>query len=165
MPPYISNDLKGCIPALYYEKGYSVKKSVSFSTLKKPWPTRPSNSTGNLVFLTILMLANGVYALTALQAQISHSSVHFSISNIQYIWTKFMSSYSHFVVSRCQYLLWRCKMVNWLFTLGFPVQTNTDGSFLVVLRLCMWSDGINIGNYNSLARMLSNNVKNITRIM
>ena len=26
-----------------------------------------------------------------------------------------------------------CKMVNWLFTLGFPVQTNTDGSFLVVL--------------------------------
>ena len=28
----------------------------------------------------------------------------------------------------------RCKMVNWLFTLGFPVQTNTDGSFLVVLR-------------------------------
>jgi len=29
----------------------------------------------------------------------------------------------------------------------------------------MWSDGINIGNYNSLARMISNNVKNITRIM
>ena len=29
----------------------------------------------------------------------------------------------------------------------------------------MWSDGINIGNYNTLARMLSNNVKNITRIM
>ena len=29
----------------------------------------------------------------------------------------------------------------------------------------MWSDGTNIGNYNSLARMLSNNVKNITRIM
>ena len=29
----------------------------------------------------------------------------------------------------------------------------------------MWSDGINIGNYNSLARMLSNNVKNITRVM
>ena len=28
----------------------------------------------------------------------------------------------------------RCKMVNWLFTLGFPVQTNTEGSFLVVLR-------------------------------
>ena len=26
----------------------------------------------------------------------------------------------------------RCKMVNWLFTLGFLVQTNTDGSFLVV---------------------------------
>ena len=23
-------------------------------------------------------------------------------------------------------------MVNWLFTLGFPVQTNIDGSFLVV---------------------------------
>ena len=29
----------------------------------------------------------------------------------------------------------------------------------------MWSDGINISNYNSLARMLSNNVKNITRVM
>ena len=28
----------------------------------------------------------------------------------------------------------RCKMVNLLFTLGFPVQTNTDRSFLVVLR-------------------------------
>ena len=27
-----------------------------------------------------------------------------------------------------------CKMGNGLFTLGFPVQTNTDGSFLVVLR-------------------------------
>ena len=27
-----------------------------------------------------------------------------------------------------------CKMVNWLFTLGFPVQTNTNRSFLVVLR-------------------------------
>ena len=27
-----------------------------------------------------------------------------------------------------------CKMVNWLFTLGFLVQTNTNGSFLVVLR-------------------------------
>ena len=58
-----------------------------------------------------------------------------------------------------------CKMVNWLFTLGFPVQTNTNGSFLVVLRWCMWSDGIDIGNYNSLARMLSNNINNITRIM
>ena len=29
----------------------------------------------------------------------------------------------------------------------------------------MWSDGKNIGNYSSLARMLSNNVRNITRIM
>jgi hypothetical protein len=29
----------------------------------------------------------------------------------------------------------------------------------------MWSDGINISNYNSLARMLSKNVKNITRVM
>ena len=29
----------------------------------------------------------------------------------------------------------------------------------------MWSDGINISNYNSLASMLSNNVKNITRVM
>ena len=29
----------------------------------------------------------------------------------------------------------------------------------------MWSDGINIGNYNSLARILSNNVRNITKIM
>jgi hypothetical protein len=29
----------------------------------------------------------------------------------------------------------------------------------------MWSDGINIGNYNSLARILSNNVRNITRIV
>ena len=29
----------------------------------------------------------------------------------------------------------RCKMVNWLFTLGFPVQTNTDGSFLVVFEV------------------------------
>ena len=28
-----------------------------------------------------------------------------------------------------------CKMVNWLFTLGFPVQTNTDGSFLVVFEV------------------------------
>ena len=26
-------------------------------------------------------------------------------------------------------------MVNWLFTLGFPVQTNTDGSFLVVFEV------------------------------
>ena len=54
-------------------------------------------------------------------------------------------------------------MVNWLLTLGFPVQTNTDGSFVVVLRQCMWSDGKNIGNYSNLARMLSNNVRNITR--
>ena len=29
----------------------------------------------------------------------------------------------------------------------------------------MWSDGINIGNYSSLARMLINNVRNITGIM
>ena len=29
----------------------------------------------------------------------------------------------------------------------------------------MWSDGIHIGNYNNLARILSNNVRNITRIM
>ena len=29
----------------------------------------------------------------------------------------------------------------------------------------MWSNGKNGGNYNSLARMLSNNVRNITRIM
>ena len=29
----------------------------------------------------------------------------------------------------------RCTMVNWLFTLGFPVQTNTDGSFLVVFEV------------------------------
>ena len=28
-----------------------------------------------------------------------------------------------------------CKMVNWLFTLGFPVQTNTDRSFLVVFEV------------------------------
>ena len=59
----------------------------------------------------------------------------------------------------------RCKMVNWLFTLGFQVQTNTDGSFLVILRQCMWSDGNNIGNNSNLARILSNNVRNITRIM
>ena len=29
----------------------------------------------------------------------------------------------------------QCKMVNWLFTLEFPVQTNTDGSFLVVFEV------------------------------
>ena len=29
----------------------------------------------------------------------------------------------------------RCKTVNWLFTLGFPVQTNTDRSFLVVFEV------------------------------
>ena len=29
----------------------------------------------------------------------------------------------------------------------------------------MWSNGKNGGNYSSLARMLSNNVRNITRIM
>ena len=59
-----------------------------------------------------------------------------------------------------------CKMVNWLFTLGFLVQTNTDGSFLVVFEV-MYVVGwyIYISNYNSLARMLSNNVKNITRVM
>ena len=59
----------------------------------------------------------------------------------------------------------QCKMVNWLFTLEFLVQTNSDRYFLVVLRWCMWSNGKNGGNYNSLARMLSNNVRNITRIM
>ena len=60
------------------------------------------------------MLINGVYALTALQAQISHSSMHYSISNIQYIWTKFKSSYSHVVVSRCQYLLWRAPSADYI---------------------------------------------------
>ena len=29
----------------------------------------------------------------------------------------------------------------------------------------MWSDGNKIVNYSNLARMLSNNVRNITRIM
>ena len=29
----------------------------------------------------------------------------------------------------------RYKMVNWLFTLGFPVQTNTNRSFLVVFEV------------------------------
>ena len=39
---------------------------------------------------------------------------------------------------KCKVVAWqhsRCKMVNWLFTLGFPVQTNTDGSFLVVFEV------------------------------
>jgi len=67
---------------------------------------RPSSFTRNLVFLTILMLINEVYALAALQPQISHSSMHYLISNIQYIWTKFKSSCSRVAVSRCQYLLW-----------------------------------------------------------
>ena len=31
--------------------------------------------------------------------------------------------------------IFRCKIINWLFTLGFPVQTNTDGSFLVVFEV------------------------------
>ena len=53
---------------------------------------RSSSFTRNLVFLIILMLINKVYALTPLQPQISHSSVHYLISNIQYIWTKFKSS-------------------------------------------------------------------------
>ena len=34
--------------------------------------------------------------------------------------------------SNCVQIMSRCKMVNWLFALGFLVQTNTDGSFLVV---------------------------------
>ena len=57
----------------------------------------------------------------------------------------------------------RCKMVNWLFTLGYPVQTNTDRSFLVVFEVVyvVWWYKY---KYNSLARMLSNNVKNITRV-
>ena len=75
---------------------------------------RPSSFTGNLVFLTILMLVNEVYTLTALQPQISHSSVHYLISNIQYIWTKFKSSCSRVVVSRCQYLLWCAPFADYI---------------------------------------------------
>ena len=45
---------------------------------------------------------------------ISHSSVHYSISNIQYIWMKFKSSYSHVMVSRCQYLLWRAPSADYI---------------------------------------------------
>ena len=35
MPPYISNDLKGRIPALHYEQGYSVKKICQLLNIKK----------------------------------------------------------------------------------------------------------------------------------
>ena len=38
-------------------------------------------------------------------------------------------------VGRYEWVQTRCKMVNWLFTLGFPVQTNTDRSFLVVFEV------------------------------
>ena len=45
------------------------------------------------------------------------------------VWVVITSGMSHAVHAH------RCKMVNWLFTLGFPVQTNTDGSFLVVFEV------------------------------
>ena len=35
MPPYISNDLKGRIPALHHEQGYSVKKICQLLNIKK----------------------------------------------------------------------------------------------------------------------------------
>jgi transposase len=35
MPPYISNDLKGCIPALHYEQGYSIKRICQLLNIKK----------------------------------------------------------------------------------------------------------------------------------
>ena len=35
MPPYISNNLKGRIPALHYEQGYSVKKICQLLNIKK----------------------------------------------------------------------------------------------------------------------------------
>jgi len=35
MPPYISNDLKGRIPALHYEQGYSIKKICQLLNIKK----------------------------------------------------------------------------------------------------------------------------------
>ena len=35
MPPYISNDLKGRIPALHHKQGYSVKKICQLLNIKK----------------------------------------------------------------------------------------------------------------------------------
>jgi transposase-like protein len=35
MPPYISNDLKGRIPALHHEQGYSVKNICQLLNIKK----------------------------------------------------------------------------------------------------------------------------------
>jgi len=35
MPPYISNDLKGRIPTLHYEQGYSIKKICQLLNIKK----------------------------------------------------------------------------------------------------------------------------------
>lgn len=93
-------------PPCTTSKGIALRKSVSFSINKKTWLMRPSNFTGNLVFLMIFMLINKIYTLAALQPQISHSSMHYSISNIQYIWMKFKSSWSRIMAPRCQYLLW-----------------------------------------------------------